>query len=476
MPLSTSPQSPADVVAEVPDVPAAGVADAAARARTAGRAWHRGGAAARADALGALADRLAADAPALAALVVREVGKPAAEAAGEVARAVALLRYFAQQALLPVGSVLPQAGGGAGAGGLLFSERVPHGVAGLVTPWNFPLAIPLWKAAPALAAGNAVLLKPSPEATGVALALAAHAADVLPEGVFTVLPGGAETGSALVDAVDVVSFTGSSGVGRAVIARAAERGIGCQAEMGGSNATVVLADADPDAAVAGVLAGAFGYAGQKCTATSRVILVGDARGLAEAVVDGLTRVAPADPTAPGCTVGPVITSAAAAAVHDAVTEAMDRAERAGGGTTRVHRAPEGPSGPPGTSAGHYVAPVLVEDPVAGSRLTTTEVFGPIATMSTVADLAEAVRAVDGTRYGLVTSLYTSDLDAALAFSAEVGTGLVRVNQPTTGVDFHAPFGGEKESSYGPREQGPQAGDFYTRSRTVTIAPGRPART
>jgi aldehyde dehydrogenase (NAD+) len=138
----------------------------------------------------------------------------------------------------------------------------------------------------------------------------------------------------------------------------------------------------------------------------------------------------------------------------------------------VHRAPDGPSG---EGAGHYVAPVLVQDPVAGSRLTTSEVFGPVATMSTVADLAEAVRTVDGTRYGLVTSLYTSDLDAALAFSAEVGTGLVRVNQPTTGVDFHAPFGGEKESSYGPREQGPQAGDFYTRSRTVTIAPGRAVR-
>ena len=464
MPVSTSPQSPADVVVDVPDVPAVGVADAAARARTAGRAWHRGGAAARADALGALADRLAADAPALAALVVREVGKPAAEAAGEVARAVALLRYFAQQALLPVGSVLPAA---AGAGGLLYSERVPHGVAGLVTPWNFPLAIPLWKAAPALAAGNAVLLKPSPEATGVALALAAHAADVLPDGVLTVLPGGAETGSAVVDASDVVSFTGSGGVGRVLVARAAERGIPCQAEMGGSNATVVLADADPEAAVTGVLAAAFGYAGQKCTATSRVILVGDARGLAEAVVDGLTGVAPVDPTTPGCTVGPVITEAAVAAVHDAVTDAVERA--GGAGPTRVHRAPDGPSGP---GAGHYVSPVLVEAPVAGSRLTTSEVFGPIATISTVADLAEAVRAVDSTRYGLVTSLYTRDLAAAMAFAAEVGTGLVRVNQPTTGVDFHAPFGGEKESSYGPREQGPQAGDFYTRSRTVTIAPGR----
>ena len=278
---SVSPQAPDDVVVEVPQTSAADVVKAAGAARAAQRDWWRAPAPTRAAALGAAAAALRARAEEAAALVVREVGKPRVEAVGEVGRAVAILEYYAQAAYAPLGATLP-----ASLPGLLLTERRPHGVAGLVTPWNFPLAIPLWKAAPALAAGNAVLLKPSPDATGSALWLAALLADVLPADLFRVLPGGAETGSAICDAADVVSFTGSVGVGRQVVARAAQGGAAVQAEMGGQNAAIVLHDADPGVAAAQIAAAAMGFAGQKCTATRRVVVVGGEQR-ASAVVEAL---------------------------------------------------------------------------------------------------------------------------------------------------------------------------------------------
>ena len=453
---SLSPQRPDDVVATVPEATAADVEKAAEVAGTAQREWWSALPAVRAAALSAAAATLRSRAAEATDLVVREVGKPAGEAAGEVARGIAILEYYAQASYAPVGAALPPS-----MAGLLYTERRPHGIAGLVTPWNFPVAIPLWKAAPALAAGNAVLLKPSPEATATAAWLGELLAEHLPDGLFHVLPGGAPTGEAVLAAADVVSFTGSAGVGRRVAVAAAGRGVPVQAEMGGQNAAIVLPDADAAVAARQLAAAAMGFAGQKCTATRRVIVVGPAarvREVTDALVAEVAALPPGDPTRPGTAVGPVITAAAQRRVVDAAAAAT----RAGGRLLHGGTVPE--------LDGWYVTPTLVDGVDPGHAVAQEETFGPLAVIQAAPDVDAAVRLAEGVRYGLVTSVHGRDLAQLLAVVRGVQTGLVKVNAPTTGVDFWAPFGGERDSSYGPREQGQAALDFYASSRTITLAP------
>jgi len=450
---SYNPADPADLVVAVEGAGAAGVDTAVARAREAQREWRAAGAAARSAALSRAADAVEAHADELAALTVREVGKPLAEARGEVARTAAIWRYYAQAPYAPSGEVHETAAGA----GLLLTRRRPYGVAGLITPWNFPLAIPTWKAAPALAVGNTVVLKPAPEATACALRLAEVAG--LPEGVLTVVPGGAEEGTALVAAADVVSFTGSTAVGQAVIAATSARGVPVQAEMGGLNAALVLPDADIAQAAAHLAAAIAGYAGQKCTATSRVIAVGDAyRPLAEALAKALAATPAADPSSPQTVCGPVINEAAL----DRLTEAVESA-RAAGATVLAGggRAPRD---------GWYLEPTLLEGVPDGHPLLAEEFFGPVAVLLPAADLEEAIAVANSTRHSLATSVHSRDLDAALAAADRLAAGMVRVNAPSSGVDFHLPFGGADSASYGPREQGQAVLDFYTASRTVTLLP------
>ncbi|MGW4161913.1 aldehyde dehydrogenase family protein [Streptomyces sp. NPDC004788] len=448
--ISRNPADPTDVLLDLPSPGAFAVADSVERARAAQPGWADGGAAARSAALGAVAAAVEAAGDELAALAVREVGKPLAEARAEVARTVAIWRYYAQAPFEPTGAVHDTAAGP----GLLLTRRRPHGVAGLITPWNFPFAIPSWKAAPALAAGNAVVLKPAPEATACALRLAELVRQALPEGVFTVVPGGAVEGGALVSAADVVSFTGSSQVGRAVVRSATARGIPVQAEMGGLNAAVVLPDADIAQAAAHIAASVAGYAGQKCTATSRVIAVGTALDpLREALAEALRALPVGDPADPATVCGPLITEAA----RDETAAAWQGLSVLAGGTL-----PDRP--------GWYAAPTLVEKAGPGHRLLREEVFGPVAALLAARDLDHAVRITNAARYGLVTSVHTADLSAALGALDRIDTGMIRINAPTTGVDFHLPFGGAKASSFGPREQGRAALDFYTATRTYTLAP------
>jgi alpha-ketoglutaric semialdehyde dehydrogenase len=459
---SRSPQRPDDLVVEVEASGTEAVAGAVERARAAAARWAAAPALERSAALVAAADALAGAAEEVTGLVVREVGKPVTEAGAEVGRGVGILRYYAQQALDPDGETYP----GPSPAGLLLARRRPRGVVGLITPWNFPVAIPLWKAAPALAFGNAVVLKPSPESTAVALRLAELLAPALPDGLLQVVPGGAETGTALVDRVDCVSFTGSVAVGRRVAVAATERGIPSQAEMGGLNASIVLPDADPQRA-AGVVAGAaMGYAGQKCTATSRAIVVGDPARFTEALVAAVGDLAVGDPADQATVIGPVITEPARARVVAAAEEAAAAGARLLTGGTA------------GDGAGWFVTPTLVDRLAPDARLAQEEVFGPIAVVLAVADEDEAVRVANGVRYGLVGSVFTGDLDRALHLAARLDTGMIRVNAPTSGVEYLAPFGGEKDSSFGPREQGKAARDFYTSTRTITVLPegsGEPQR-
>ncbi len=466
---SRSPQRPADVVSAVPEADVGQVARAAGAARAAQRGWWDASAPVRAAALSAAAAALRARSAQAAELVVREVGKPAAEAAGEVARAVAILDYYAQACLAPIGATLPP-----GLPGLLFTERRPHGVAALVTPWNFPLAIPLWKAAPALAAGNAVLLKPAPAATGCALWLQDLLAAALPPGLLQVLPGGAEVGRAVLEAADVVSFTGSAAVGAQVVAAAAGRGVPVQAEMGGQNAAIVLGDADPAATAAMVAAAAMGFAGQKCTATSRVVVVGGPARVAEvseALAAAVRALEPGDPSVAGVTVGPVISRQARGQVLSGARAAVQAGGRVLAGDPAAGAGEAGADdAAAGEGAGWFVRPTLLEGVPADHPLAQQETFGPLAVVLPAADPQEAVRVAEGVRYGPVTSVHGRDLGEVLSVVRGVGTGLVKVNAPTTGVDFWAPFGGERGSSYGPREQGLAALDFYASTRTITLSP------
>ena len=453
---SRSPQRPDDLVVKVEAAGAEAVAGVVERARGAAGRWAAAPALERSAALVVAADALAGAAGEVTGLVVREVGKPVTEAGAEVARGVGILRYYAQQALDPDGETYP----GPSPAGLLLARRRPRGVVGLITPWNFPVAIPLWKAAPALAFGNAVVLKPSPESTAVALRLAELLAPALPDGLLQVVPGGAETGTAMLERVDCISFTGSVAVGRRVAVAATERGIPSQAEMGGLNASIVLPDADPRRAAAVVAGAAMGYAGQKCTATSRAIVVGDPAPFTEALVAAVQDLAVGDPAAASTVIGPVITEPA----RDKVVAAAEEAAAAGGRLLT--------GGTAGDGGGWFVAPTLVDRLAPDARLAQEEVFGPIAVVLAVADEDEAVRVANGVRYGLVGSVFTGDLDRALGLAARLDTGMIRVNAPTSGVDYLAPFGGEKDSSYGPREQGKAARDLYTSTRTITVLPQR----
>ncbi len=450
---SISPQAPSDVVAEAGALDPRAVAALAARAREAQLQWRATGAAGRCSSLAGAARELRDRRQQATELVIREVGKPRGEAAGEVDRGIAILEYYAQAAFASRGDLLPPS-----IGGLLYTERRPHGLAGLITPWNFPIAIPLWKSAPALVCGNAVLLKPSPDALGTALFLQELLARHLPDGLFAVAPGEAQTGEAVVAEADIVSFTGSVGVGASVTAQATGRGVPVQAEMGGQNAAIVLPDADPARSAAIIAGAAMGYAGQKCTATRRVIVVGENDAFVDALVQRTEALAPGDPYADGVAVGPVISEAARARVLEAVA----RAQQAGGRTLTGGAALD--------RDGWFVAPTLVDRVDPSDPIMQEETFGPLAAVCRAGDLDEAVQIANGVRFGLVTSIHGRDLDQILRAVAAVDTGMIKVNGPTAGVDFYAPFGGEKASSFGPREQGMAALDFYTSTHTVSLAP------
>ena len=451
---SVNPHDPADVLGEWPMAGQAEAEAAAGRAVSAAAVWREVPAAARAKALSDAAGALEQRSEEITNLVVREVGKPLSEARGEVARGVAILRYYAQAALLPDGETIPAAA----ADQLLMARHVPVGVAALITPWNFPVAIPLWKAAPSLAYGNATILKPASAAAATALALGEILGAFLPEDVFQVVLGGAAAGGSLIDHPDVaaVSFTGSSAVGRQISRRAAERGCRVQAEMGGQNPSVVLADADLDRAATAIAYASMGYAGQKCTATSRVIVEGSIysrfRDRLAAAIEALQVLDPADDKT---LVGPVIDEGSRASALAAVANSGGRVLTGG-------KALDAP--------GYYLAPTVVELDRPVGPLATEEVFAPVAALIRAETADEAVAMANAVRYGLVAAVFTSDLVRALRLTRRLEAGMIRVNAPTSGVDFQAPFGGSKESSYGPREQGLAARAFYTESRTVLIVP------
>ena len=452
--ISVNPHDPSDEIGKWEQAGEREVAAVVERAARAAQEWRRTPAAARSQALGDAAAALERRADEVIALTVREVGKPVTEARGEVARGVSILRYYAQLALLPDGETLP----GATHDALLMARYRPVGVVALLTPWNFPVAIPLWKAAPSLAYGNATILKPSSAAAATALLLHEIISPILPRDVFQVVLGGAETARPLIEtpAVAAVSFTGSVPVGRDIARRVSARGGRVQAEMGGQNPSIVLADADLDRAAANITYAAMGYAGQKCTATSRVI-VEDAvyADFRDRLSEDITQLQVLDPAAEATLVGPVIDAGAR-------TAALEAVGASGGRVITGGNALDAP--------GYYLAPTLVELDGPTGPLASEEVFAPVAAVIRADSAEQAVEIANDVRFGLVAAVFTTDLSRALRLSEELDAGMIRVNAPTSGVDFYAPFGGAKESSYGPREQGLAARQFYTESRTVLLNP------
>ncbi|HEX6132679.1 MAG TPA: aldehyde dehydrogenase family protein [Longimicrobiales bacterium] len=455
--LSLNPSDARDIVARVPVGAPEDVSAATAAAAGALTGWRRTTGPARAEVLHRWAAVIQSRAEELAQALTREVGKPISESRGEVARCVVILRYYAGEAVRAIGEVVPAQAERT----LQFTLREPLGVVGLITPWNFPLAIPLWKAAPAVAFGNTVVLKPAEQSSAVAALLAETAAEAgLPAGVFNVVAGaGATVGNALLhdERVRAISFTGSTGVGAHVAAVCAERNIRYQTEMGGKNVVIVLPDADLDLAARLTAAGAMRYAGQKCTATSRAVVV---RGIEDAFIERLQAQVSALPLGPvtdaACAVGPLISAAA----RDRVLDAL---KRHGNGVS--HGAP----GSDQLGHGFFIEPAVLRDVDPASSLAQDELFGPVLATFTARDVDEAIALANRTRYGLSASLFTRDIGAALEFVHRIETGLVRVNGDTTGVDPHAPFGGMKASSSGSREQGSAAREFYTDTKTVQIA-------
>jgi len=454
-----NPSNARDLLAEVPLGTPDDARAAVAAAAEALPAWRGLAGPARAEQLYRWAGAIEARHEDLAQLMAREVGKPILEARGEAARCVVILRYYAGEAVRAVGEVIPAQAAGA----LQFTLRDPLGVVALITPWNFPAAIPLWKAAPALAFGNTVVLKPSEQSPLVALFLAETAQSAgLPAGVFNVLLGAGPAAEALLDAPEVrgVSFTGSAVVGARVAARAAARNIRFQTEMGGKNVAIVGPDADLELAARLTTAGAMRYAGQKCTATSRVVVDRRVEGAfldrIRAEVDGLILGPVTDPAA---TVGPVISAVS----RDRILAAV-----AGSGGEVVTAA--GDQSGAAFQHGFFVQPTVVRGLAPASPLAQEELFGPVLTVLPVDGLDEALAVANQSRYGLSASLFTRDVGAALRYIHRIEVGLVRVNGDTTGVDPHAPFGGLKGSSSGSREQGSAAREFYTETRTVQVHP------
>jgi alpha-ketoglutaric semialdehyde dehydrogenase len=455
-----NPSDSADVIAHVPAGTDDDVRAAVSAAAAALPAWRALSGPARADHLYAWAAVIADGHEALAQAMAREVGKPIGEARGEVSRCVTILRYYAGEAVRAVGSVIPAQSGAS----LQYTLHEPLGVVALITPWNFPLAIPLWKASPALAFGNTVVLKPAEASSWIATLLAESAAAAkLPAGVFNVLLGdGGVVGPALLRSPEVrgVSFTGSARVGATVALIAAGRNVRYQTEMGGKNVAIVLRDADLVQAASLTAAGAMRYAGQKCTATSRAIVVreveapflAELRKQVEALIVGPV-------TDPKTAVGPLISDAQRSSIRQAL--AGVQAERLYEGAVPTHA---------DLARGFWIAPTIFGGVAADSELAQRELFGPVLATFVADDLDHALALANDTPYGLSASLFTRDLRAALGYVHRIQAGLVRVNGDTTGVDPHAPFGGVKGSSSGSREQGPAAREFYTEIKTVQVNP------
>lgn len=463
--LSVNPAHPGIVVAEGRGTDASDVDAAIAAATAASPAWagtpiHQRGAL-----LLAAADVVDRNAEAWGLELATEEGKTKAEGIGEVRRAAQILRYYGNEGDRQAGEIYASPR----AGEQILITRKPLGVVGVITPFNFPIAIPAWKIAPALVYGNTVVWKPASTVPLLAIRLAeALTGAGLPAGVLNLLIGDADVGDALVShaGIDAITFTGSTGVGRRIAAAGAARGVPVQAEMGGKNAAVVLDDADVTLAVEQVMLGAFRSTGQKCTATSRLIVTA---GIAEQFLgELLARVAAlrvGDPTDDATQMGPVVSDPA----RTSITSGINTASRQGA-TVLAGGVPysDGP-----LADGYFVAPTVVDVGSASVDLWTDELFGPVLAVRRADTADEAFALANDSEFGLSAAVFTQDVTRALQAVDRIDVGVLHINSESAGADPHVPFGGAKKSGLGPKEQGGAAREFFTHTTTVYLRGGRP---
>ena len=455
----TSPMRPSEAVGEFAASTEEDARAAVEAAEGAFAAWAALPIAKRASYLDAAADVLAERAEQVARDMTVEMGKPLRESRGEAARAATILRFAAGEAYRGVGEHFEQALSGA----QVSTRRRPLGVVALITPWNFPLAIPVWKLAPALIHGNAVVLKLAYESPLTGLHIAdAFAEAELPAGVLNVLTGrGSTVGAALVrdPRVRAISFTGSVATGGWVRDEATKTGKRVQLELGGHNPLIVMADADLDRAAEAAYAGAFWSAGQKCTATRRIYVQDDAyASFREKLLARIERGKIGDPLEPETEVGPIVN----ASQFDEVVQAIERGRSEGGTVAAGGERLDGEA--------YLVAPTVFEGVGDDAFLSCEEVFGPVTSLYRFSSLDEALQRANAVPFGLSASIFTSDLRTALRFQTEAQAGLLHVNSQTAGADVHVPFGGIKGSGFGPHEQGRAAMEFYTDTVTIYVDP------
>jgi alpha-ketoglutaric semialdehyde dehydrogenase len=456
-----NPSDLSDVIGEYAQADKTQTETAIGAAARAFQAWSVGSIQERANILDKVGADILARKDELGRLLAREEGKTLPEGIGETVRAGHIFKFFAGEALRLSGEKIPSVRPGVD----VEITREPIGVVGLITPWNFPIAIPAWKIAPALAFGNTVVFKPAQWTPGCAWVLTEIlAAAGIPAGVFNLVMGsGSVVGETLVNHRNVaaLSFTGSMETGQVIARKAVARMAKFQLEMGSKNPLVVLDDADLQTAVNVAVQGAYFSTGQRCTASSRLIVT---EGIHDRFVTALTeRLASLrvdNALTPGTEIGPVVERPQLDTDLEYVAVGQKEGARLAIGGERVARATDG----------YYMSPALFVDATNAMRISREEIFGPVACVIRAKNYDEAVAIANDTETGLSSGIVTSSLKHASHFKRHAQAGMVMVNLPTAGVDYHVPFGGRKASSYGPREQGRYAAEFYTTVKTTYIAP------
>ena len=457
-----NPSDTNDLIGTYACADAAQVDEAVAAARSAVTAMGALGLEARQTALDFIGRELMTRAEELGELLAREEGKPKAEGKGEVYRAGQFFTYYAAEALRQLGETADSVRPGIE----IDIRREPMGVVGVISPWNFPTAIPAWKVAPALAFGNAVVLKPAEDTPASAWALAEIIARAgLPAGAFNLIMGNGAAGKALAEHADIdaITFTGSLATGKKVALAAAAGLKKYQLELGSKNALLVMDDADLDAAVAAAALGAFGGTGQKCTCSSRLIVHANVVDtFTDKLVERLSQFKVGHALHEGTTLGPVINARQLNANLAWVAQAKAANLEVIGGEALELDTP-----------GYYQAPGLFLGTQNDQPWNREEMFAPLAAIQTVGSYEEGLAQVNDTHYGLTAGIFTQNLARATHFRRNVETGCVSINIPTGGNDYHVPFGGRKLSSSGPREQGRAAVEFFTQVKTAYILAGDP---
>lgn len=460
---SLNPARRGEIVGMVPASDPADLDEAVVAAESARRAWRKLTGAQRGALLFKAADLLESRMEPIGRAMTREMGKTLGEAKGETARGAAILRYYAGEGMRPIGDVIPATDADA----LMYTTRAPLGIVGVISPWNFPVAIPIWKTAPALIYGNTVIWKPAAEtAVTASLVMECFHEAGFPAGVVNMVIGdGAVIGQGIANhpGIHGITFTGSNAVGKRVGQAALARGAKYQLEMGGKNPIIVAADADLDLAVEATISGGLRSTGQKCTATSRVIVVHDVYDeFKEKLLAKVKSLRVGDGLDGETWLGPC----ASEKQYETVMRYISKGVEEGAVLLAGGERPADPA----LADGYYVTPAVFEKVTPAMTIAREEIFGPVLALIEAGDLTEAIELANDTEFGLSASLYTRDIGNALTFVRESEAGLVRVNAETAGVELQAPFGGMKQSSSHSREQGQAAIEFYTSVKTVFVKP------